>query len=183
MNRKILPIQELPCIYLKPGDMHFGLEPARVVTVLGSCVSVTMYCRAERIGAMCHAVMPWFEEAAGKGTSSQEVFQYVDSSMEWMLVQFARIGIMKKDIEVKIFGGSEIFSGGNPGSGYISLGPKNVEAARKAIHEQNLKLKAWDVGGAQGRKVIFYTDTGDVFTKPVTKVDQRSVIITYGRNR
>jgi len=183
MSRKILPMHELPRIYLKPGEVHFGLEPARVVTVLGSCVSVTMYSKSEWIGAMCHAVMPRFDEAAGTRTSSKDVLQYVDSSVEWMLVQFARIGIMKKDIEVKIFGGSEIFSVGNPGSGFISVGRRNVEAARKAIHEQNLILKAWDVGGAQGRKVIFYTDTGNVFTKPVTKVDRQAVIVADGRNR
>ena len=58
MNRKIIAVQKLPTIFLKPGEVHFGRDPARVITVLGSCVSVIMYHRHTMIGAICHAVMP-----------------------------------------------------------------------------------------------------------------------------
>ena len=172
MNRKIIRVQKLPTIYLKPGEVHFGRDPARVITVLGSCVSVIMYYRHTMIGAICHAVMPSYIGTMKKRPSSQsDMFQFVDSSMEWMLDQFEKIRIRREDIEVKIFGGSEIFYNNKKYDSSISMGRKNIEAAMKTIHEQNLKLKAWNVGGNKGRKVIFYTNTGEVFTKFVDKVE------------
>jgi chemotaxis protein CheD len=172
MNRKIIAVQKLPTIFLKPGEVHFGRDPARVITVLGSCVSVIMYHRHTMIGAICHAVMPSRRGAGRKKSSSRDIFQYVDSSMAWMLDQFDQIRIRREDIEVKIFGGSEIFYNNIRYDGSMSIGRKNIEAAMKTIHEQNLKLKAWNVGGDKGRKVIFNTNTGEVFTKFVTKVEQ-----------
>ena len=32
-------------VFLKPGEMYLGEESAEVSTILGSCVSVTMFCR------------------------------------------------------------------------------------------------------------------------------------------
>ena len=90
MHRRISPVQELPTIYLKPGEVHFGGEPSRVITVLGSCVAVIMYHRHTRTGAICHAVMPTYVAAKKKRPPSEEILQYVDSSVEWMLNRFEK---------------------------------------------------------------------------------------------
>ena len=183
MNRQIIPVQELPTIYLKPGEVHFGREPARVITVLGSCISVIMYHRHTMIGAICHAVMPSYIGTMRKRPSSKDMFQFVDSSMKWMLAQFEKIGIKSKDLEVKIFGGSEIFYDNKKYKSSISVGKKNIEAAMKTIQEQDLKLKAWNVGGNKGRKVIFYTDTGEVFTKFVNKMEPQVALHALGSDK
>jgi chemotaxis protein CheD len=183
VHRRISPVQELPTIYLKPGEVHFGAEPSRVITVLGSCVAVIMYHRHTRIGAICHAVMPTYEAAKKKRPPSEEVLQYVDSSVEWMLNRFEKRGINSKDLEVKIFGGSEIFYDSKKYETSFSVGTKNIEVALKVIHEKKLKLKAWNVGGNKGRKVIFYTDTGEVFTKFVTKVEPQVSLYTSGSEK
>ncbi|HVN72466.1 MAG TPA: chemotaxis protein CheD, partial [Desulfomonilia bacterium] len=62
----------------------------------------------------------------------------------------------------------------------ISVGRKNIETAMKFIKEQNMRLTAWDMGGDKGRKVIFYTDTGEVFMKYVTKLDPQLVMYNPG---
>jgi chemotaxis protein CheD len=180
MHHRISPIQELPTIYLKPGEVHFGAEPSRVITVLGSCVAVIMFHRHTRIGAICHAVMPSYDKSIKKRSPSHDVFQYVDTSVTWMLEQFEKIGIKPKDLDVKIFGGSEIFYDSKKYKTSISVGRKNVEMALSTIHEKKLKLRAWNVGGNKGRKVIFYTDTGEVFTKFVTKVEPEITLYTAG---
>ena len=43
---------DLPVIYLKAGELHFSDKPSSVMTVLGSCLSVTMFHRAARVGAI-----------------------------------------------------------------------------------------------------------------------------------
>jgi len=103
---KILPPNDLPTIYLKPGEMHFGTTPARVVTVLGSCVSIIMYHRPSQTGAICHAVMPSSDARTSRRGTSKDAFQYVDSALEWMLEHFRKMGIRMNAIEVMIFGGS-----------------------------------------------------------------------------
>jgi len=174
------PGRELPSIYLKPGEAYFSGDPTKVVTILGSCVSVIMYCSARKIGAICHAVMPSPDGLKPRKPSPGDTFQFVDSSVVWMVSQFEKAGIRRSDIEVKIFGGAEIFVGANTG-GSVSVGRKNIEAALTTLKEQNMKLKAWNVGGNKGRKVIFYTDTGDVFTKIVKKIDPDAAIPGSGR--
>jgi len=158
---------EVSTIYLKPGEVCFSKSPVKIVTVLGSCVSIIMYSKSCRVGAICHAVMP-SREAAMTKQRLKDAFQYVDSSMEWMLSQFEEAGIKRDAIEVKIFGGSEIFFDNSKKSS-IGVGKKNIEAAIRMIKHKNLKLKAWNIGGNKGRKLIFYTDTGEVLTKFVSK--------------
>jgi chemotaxis protein CheD len=174
--------QDIPIIYLKPGEIHFSHEPSKIITILGSCVSIIMYNKYKRIGAICHAVMPSLEMAMTNKRSVKDAFQYVDSSVEWMLSRFEEFGIKRGDIEVKIFGGAEIFFD-NKKSSNIAVGRKNVEAAVRIIKHKELKLRAWNVGGNKGRKLIFHTDTGEVFTKFVRKVDIDTTIIGTGKAR
>jgi chemotaxis protein CheD len=157
---------ETPIIYLKPGEIHFAKDPAKIITVLGSCISIIMYTRIRKIGSICHAVMPSLESARVNTHLMRDAFQYVDSSVEWMLSKFEEAGVKRSDIEVKLFGGAEI-SVPQKGSKSIAVGRKNVEAAIKIIEHKKLKLKAWNVGGNRGRKLIFYTDTGEVNIKYV----------------
>jgi chemotaxis protein CheD len=160
--------QDIPIIYLKPGEIHFSPEPSKIITILGSCVSIIMYNKHQKIGAICHAVMPSLEIAKTNKRLVKDEFQYVDSSVEWMLSRFEEFGIKRGEIEVKIFGGAEIFFDKKKGSN-IAVGRKNIEAAVRIIKHNKLKLRAWNVGGNRGRKLIFYTDTGDVITKIVSK--------------
>ena len=49
---------DLARVYLKPGELHFATGPTVVSTVLGSCVSVTMFDRLSGAAAICHALLP-----------------------------------------------------------------------------------------------------------------------------
>ena len=45
-------------VFLKPGEIYVGREPAEVSTILGSCISVTMFSEGLKLGAICHALLP-----------------------------------------------------------------------------------------------------------------------------
>lgn len=45
-------------IFLKSGDFYFGDESTRLRTLLGSCVSNTMWHPARLIGGLCHYLLP-----------------------------------------------------------------------------------------------------------------------------
>ncbi|MBL8511280.1 MAG: chemotaxis protein CheD, partial [Betaproteobacteria bacterium] len=45
-------------IFLQPGEFYFGDADTRIRTLLGSCVSITMWHPTRRIGGMCHYMLP-----------------------------------------------------------------------------------------------------------------------------
>lgn len=151
----------IPTIFLKPGEAHCSQGPARVVTVLGSCVSIVLFHRGRRFGAMCHAVMP----SRSRADLAQERgdLTYVDDSVAWMLAEFLKRGLPVHEIEAKVFGGAALLGDQRADIPYLAVGRKNFEAAFRAIQTRKINLTAWDVGGERGRKIIFYPDTGEVY--------------------
>src|SRR5262249_14323447 len=145
-------------IYLHPGQMCFCDQPTRVETVLGSCVAVTMWNPRLQIGCICHAVLP-----SSRGSDS-EPLTYVDSSIQCMLNVLARHSSRRQDLQVKLFGGAtmrRLVPHQN------SVGRQNVDAAMALLREEGFTLCTSDTGGTAGRKLLFYTATGEVFVKRI----------------
>jgi chemotaxis protein CheD len=149
-------------IFLKPGEIYLSERPSIVSTVLGSCISVTMFSPERHIGAICHAVLPE-EKTAGEGT------RYVDSAILAMLKSFDKYGISRSRIEVKLFGGADMLSAGSVNGMGGSVGRQNIEIAVQVVKRENLRLMASDLGGAHGRKIFFNTHTGEILLKRLRK--------------
>jgi len=151
------PLAQLPKIYLKPGELTISEHPAEVSTVLGSCVAVTFYSPRHIVGAICHAMLP-----RGGG------FKYVDGALRHMLDTFDRLGIPRNEIEAKLFGGSDMFPVLHP-TKINTVGRQNIAMAQQLLQEEGLIPRVADVGGGQGRKLVFYPHTGEVFLKRLNK--------------
>lgn len=161
MNR---PDGRVRKVYLKPGESLFAGRPTVVTTVLGSCVSVTMFSVAHLYGAICHAVLP-------EDNAQDEAYRYVDSSIMDMLRKFDRHGIKRSQIEVKLFGGSDILPvNDSTRERCATVGTQNIETALRIIGRERLRLVASDVGGEQGRKILFHTHTGEILLKRLRKM-------------
>ncbi len=163
---------DLPMIYLKPGEMFFGDEPTVVSTLLGSCVSVTMFNRRQRIGAICHCQLPVNREV--HDTCSRlcmDGFRYVECSIRQMTKLFRERKIQPRDIEVKVFGGADMFRPARGRGRSLTVGAQNLETAERILQEQRLQVLVSDVGGSRGRKIVFYTHTGDVLLKRLNEKD------------
>jgi chemotaxis protein CheD len=153
--------------YLKPGSWYFGPITGIIRTILGSCVAVTMFHRRSGRSAICHAVMPICDQNGSCGVYCAEHSRYTDCIVRAMAGLFFEQGVKAKEIEVKLFGGSN----GLGGAGDLTrtgVGKQNVTQARKALQEKDLFLKVSDVGGAAGRKLLFDTSTGEVMIKKLT---------------
>ena len=98
MNHEDLPLEK---IYLKPGELMVAEEPVMVTTVLGSCVSVTMFHPETGAAAICHAMLPHGGTATALSMSMPQCIIWSDiSGME----------IPRKEIQVKLFGGADMFN-------------------------------------------------------------------------
>jgi chemotaxis protein CheD len=163
--------RELPVVYLKPGEMHFTEHPMLVVTVLGSCLSVTMFHRRKRLAGICHGLMP---RCHGRNTCKKdcrEAFKYVDCSILHLVKLFDQRGVRRSEIEVKCFGAADMFSRKIETTSNVSVGWQNVQTAEDIIRSEGLSIHKKDVGGRMGRKILYYTDTGEVYLKRLNKTN------------
>jgi chemotaxis protein CheD len=154
-------------LYLKPGEYYFDDQPARIQTVLGSCIAVSMYHRFSGLAALCHVIAPDCASARSCSIRCVRMSRYVRCMIPAMARSYFFRRINAVEIEVKLFGGATMIQtegGENPKS---SVGKANLAAAYQIIDQYGLKLKADDGGGSCGRKIIFDTRTGEVLLKRI----------------
>jgi chemotaxis protein CheD len=168
--------RDIPVVFLKAGEMHITAQPKLVVTLLGSCLSITMFNRRTKLGGICHSILPRCERRTQCVEDCQEAFKYVDCSILKMVRLFERHKVKRNEIEVKCFGGSKMFSRHSQVPGSISIGNQNIQTAKRIILSEGLSILAIDVGGLQGRKIFFYTDTGEVYLKRLLKAESSDII-------
>lgn len=168
-NRKSFPTEafdgvedcrDMPHVYLLVGQGGLYTSPTMVQTVLGSCVSVTFYCSKHRWGGIFHALLPRMGDFPGRRTGGDH-FRYVDSSIWYLLRKFAKAGVSPDSLECKVFGGASPLHQKCD----TAAGLRNVEAAMDVLAREGIAVSASSVGGNDGRKLFFRTDTGLVLQK------------------
>jgi len=163
---------DLPSIYLKPGEFVISDEPSVITTVLGSCVSVTMFSPRLKIGAICHGLLPLCKDDGPCDNECGNGFRYVDCSVRLMLAEFRKKGVGSAEIEAKLFGGSDMFAPQDIRPGNLTVGRQNIDAAFKICEQERVSVLKSDTGGMYSRKIIFFTHTGDVYVK---RTEARSI--------
>jgi two-component system chemotaxis response regulator CheB len=141
---------------LSIGEIIVIRDGGSIGTILGSCVALCIYAVDGSIGGMNHFVLP----RPDLGARVEDEYRYGESSCKALIdTILAQNGVKKSDLRAKIIGGASILE-----SKGISrdIGNFNIEVAKKAIARHNIPLVAEDVGGALGRKIFFFTDTGKV---------------------
>jgi chemotaxis protein CheD len=145
-------------VYLQPGDFQFGAAPLRLTTLLGSCVSVTLWHPRRHIGGMCHIQMPGGSGHAleGKldGRYAQDAFAMFDR-------EIAHHGGHPSEYVAKLFGAGNMFPGTEAAT--IKIGVRNLDCARRELAKRGLHPVSEHVGGTGHRKLIFDLATGDVW--------------------
>jgi len=145
--------------YLLPGQLHVSTEPCQIRTILGSCVAICLWDQRQRLGGMNHFLLPASRE--GKPTS----MRFANVATRTLLEKLQRLGCHTRSLQAKIFGGSSMFQNQNRYS--ISLGARNVAAALDLLKSAGISVAAQETGGAQGRKIVFNTDDGIVWSRQI----------------
>jgi chemotaxis protein CheD len=141
---------------LKPGELFVGAAPQRVRTLLGSCVTVTLWHRARRAGAMCHFLLP---ERGGARVAPLDG-RYADEALDWMAAELRRRAVPLHQCEAKLFGGGRMFAAQGAGP---DVGRRNGEAARRLLAAQGLAPASEDLFGSGHRQLLFDLATGAVW--------------------
>ena len=138
-------------VFLSPGDVICLAEPALVTTVLGSCVSVTLWDNDRRIGGLNHFVLP-------KGGASS---RYGDTAMLELLEGVLALGAHLRSLEAKVFGGAAVLPVGGEGT----VGAANVAFALGELARRGIPVAGRRTGGERGRLLVFNTATGEAFVR------------------
>jgi len=152
--------------YLKPGEVVVSRQPVLVTTVLGSCVSVTMFSPSQGVGAICHAMLP------GAGVKAHDLL-YVETAVRYLYGKMKKYGGIA-DLVVKLFGGAQVLDAANYSLTRLTVGEQNVTGAEAEIKRLGLKVAKSDTGGVSGRKLLFSIKNGDVYMR---KMGRRSDLV------
>lgn len=147
----------LPLVYLYPGSVFVSHQPCAVTTVLGSCVAVCLWDVRQGGGGANHFLLPYHVTAAERSARFGDVA--VKSLVETLLVT----GSSLRDLRAKLFGGASVVEAFRKSTG--TLGVRNAEAARALLADYGIPVVTHDLGGQQGRKIVFHINDGAAWVK------------------
>lgn len=151
-------------IFLQPGEFHFGDALTRVRTILGSCVSITLWHPRLRIGGMCHFMLA--QRSPGRAAATLDG-RYAEEAMELFRRELRQSGTRPAQYDVKLFGGGDMFPGAHKAPAGIPIARKNVEIGRALVLRDGFSIKAENLGGNGYRQIVFDIWSGNVWVRHV----------------
>ena len=100
--------------------------------------------------------------------------------MLYLLERYRRLGTPTSRLQVKVFGGADILGGGVVRDGYLTIGRQNTMAAMETLGWQKITPSVTETGGDRGRKLVFVTNTGEVYVKRIGKIASRLHLLKDG---
>lgn len=170
-------------IFLQPGEFYFGDKDTRIRTLLGSCVSVTMWHPKLLIGGMCHYMLPFRGPQKTAPRNYKLDGRYAEEAMLMFLQEAARHNSDPRKYVVKVFGGGNMFPDNTrkrPGScnpkssreeimACSNVSCKNTSVIYSLAKQYGFHIAAEHMGGDKHRNIIFDIWSGHVWMrKPVT---------------
>lgn len=149
-------------VILNPGDFHFHCptpgapQVTKLRTLLGSCVSIILWHPERRLAGMSHAVLP---RRSRRGAVGRLEGRFCDESVALFLHELSRIGTRPQYFHVYLVGGAQMYLMRNE---TLSIGDRNVEAARSLLKQAGFLIRAEHVGMNDYRKVELDLNSGDV---------------------
>lgn len=150
----------LNIVTLNPGDFHFGGGHTRISTLLGSCISITLWHPHRRIGGMCHYMLAERSMSLKREVHPVLDGRYASDAFALFLQYMTEAGTRPNEYQAKLFGGGNMFDFGSDATG---IGSRNIERARELLTINNITLIAEHVGGSGRRKLHFDLHSGHVW--------------------
>jgi len=136
-------------------DLKVAKAPDILTTLgLGSCIGITLYDQAKKIGGMAHIMLPTY-----KGFEGQNIAKFADSAIIELVNQLARIGAPRGSLVGKIAGGAHMF-GRTQNNDMLKIGERNAAASLAILKQLGIPVKANDTGGTHGRTIELHIDNG-----------------------
>ncbi len=153
-------MSEIPTHFLYPAALFADSRPHLISTVLGSCVAVCLYDPVMQVGGMNHYMLPLWN---GQGLASPK---YGNIAIVKLIEKMSLLGCRPRNLVAKIFGGANMF---DTDLEQFQIGERNIKIAEEFIGNHKIRIAASSVGGNLGRKIQFYSLTGEVRQRLIAK--------------
>jgi chemotaxis protein CheD len=144
---------------LLAGQLWLGLEARSISTLLGSCVAVTLWHPARRIGGMCHYLLPQRQQRPGQPRDGR----FGDEAMDMLVESITRSGARCEEFEAHLYGGADTMP--DRAGAKLNIGERNVEQGWSLIERCGFMLHGVDVGDQVPRHVRLNLATGEVLMR------------------
>lgn len=158
-------------VFLNPGEYFVGDARHKIRTLLGSCVSITLWHPALRMGAMSHFLLA---ERPARLIGPPDA-RYGKEALGLMMSDLARHGVNPRDCKAKIFGGGDMFPQHRAPQNAGLVGRRNGEAARHLLDAEGICVTSESLFGVGHRKIMFDVKSGHVWARQVKPVDALSL--------
>lgn len=165
MNRNAFHCQrsEPDRTFIKAGFGYVPATPAKLWSVVGSSMVVTLFDRSLKVGGMAHYCRPYRQHDKPSTT------QYAAPALFWLIRQMMFRGAKKEHIQAQLIGGA---FNKDLGDEEPDLHECNIKVGMEILRKEDLKLTTVDVGGDRGRKIMFNTATGESLIAHVANIRQ-----------
>ena len=152
---------EQAVVTIHPGEYFVSSEDIIISTVLGSCVSVSLWDSRRRMGGINHFMLPG--NPANEDTGQAQSAKYGLFAMKLLYNELLKRGAKKANLVAKVFGGGSVLQLGPSNASRIP--GSNVDFAFAYLEREKFAIVASDTGGGLPRKVFFFAKTGRVLLK------------------
>lgn len=173
INRYWDRTNKLVAAKILPGEYYVTSRDEMVTTVLGSCVSACIRDKKLGVGGMNHFMLPLDSGGTGWSGASDVVSaatRYGNFAMEHMINDILKQGALRKNLEVKVFGGGQIIST------MTDIGRKNIDFVLAYIEQEGLLLASQDLGDIYPRKVNYFPHSGRVKVKKLRHMHNDTIL-------
>lgn len=152
--------------FLHPGDFCFTDQRIHIHTLLGSCVSITLWHPGLKIGGMCHFMLPKYSGKHNPGRKPDG--RYAEDVIKLFKSDVEKFGTSLQEYDAKIFGGGNMMKSEDEDID-DSIGTKNAATAMKLLMQEKVNILVAHVGEFGHRRIVFDVVTGDVWVRHVEK--------------
>ena len=146
-------------------DLKVAKAPDSLTTLgLGSCIGLTLYDPAIKLGGMVHYMLPDSTKLKNNGN----IAKFGDTGIKELYRQMVAKGASPRRMVAKIAGGAKMFEvSGLSNVGHV--GERNTEEAKLILAELKIPLIAEDTGLNYGRTVELNCENGEFYIRAVGK--------------
>ncbi len=170
INRYYDKVHAVDAAKILPGEFYVTQDNELVSTVLGSCVSACIRDTVYGVGGMNHFMLPADKSAMKAGDNSDSA-RYGNYAMEMLINAILKAGGLKKNLEVKLFGGGRVLASMTK----IDVGEQNITFIKSYVAIEGLNVVTADLGDIYPRKVIYFPQSGRVLMKKLRKVHNETL--------
>lgn len=147
-------------------DLKLVKSPDTIRTSgLGSCVGVIIYDLTNQLAGLAHIMLP---DSRLSKQANLNPYKYADTAIDCLIKMLIEKGAISFQLKAKIAGGAQMFPN-QLSNEVMRIGPRNVEAVKAELQSYRIPIVASDVGGHNGRTIIFDPTNGNLHIRTVNK--------------